>query len=153
MVRIVPVTDVTLVDAKTYLSELVNRVEAGEEVRITRRGKPVAKLISIKAKQPEIDIIPGLAKTDSSPPLRSGGGGPREAWWRGRSLYAPSVTPLRGAPPPPCRVPRNRGGEGRYGSIFTRAGITALRTVTDKLEFQAESAGDFVRRMRDDDSY
>jgi hypothetical protein len=27
--------------------------------------------------------------------------------------------------------------------------VAALRAVTEKLEFQAESAGDFVRRMRD----
>jgi len=32
-------------EAKTQLSRLVERVEAGEEVVITRRGKPAARLI------------------------------------------------------------------------------------------------------------
>jgi prevent-host-death family protein len=31
-------------EAKTHLSELLAAVEAGETVRITRRGKPVAEL-------------------------------------------------------------------------------------------------------------
>lgn len=32
-------------DAKTHLSALLDKVEAGEEVVITRHGKPVARLI------------------------------------------------------------------------------------------------------------
>jgi len=32
-------------EAKNKLSELLDRVERGEEVMITRRGKPVAKLV------------------------------------------------------------------------------------------------------------
>jgi prevent-host-death family protein len=32
-------------EAKTHLSELLVAVEAGEEVLITRRGKPVARLV------------------------------------------------------------------------------------------------------------
>jgi prevent-host-death family protein len=32
-------------DAKNKLSELLDRVEKGEEIVITRRGRPVAKLI------------------------------------------------------------------------------------------------------------
>jgi antitoxin (DNA-binding transcriptional repressor) of toxin-antitoxin stability system len=31
-------------DAKTYVSELLDRVERREEIAITRRGRPVAKL-------------------------------------------------------------------------------------------------------------
>jgi prevent-host-death family protein len=34
-----------LFDAKNRLSALVDRVERGEEITITRRGKPVAKLV------------------------------------------------------------------------------------------------------------
>jgi prevent-host-death family protein len=79
-------TDVTLADAKAHLSELVNRVEAGEDVRITRRGKLVARLTPISAKRPALDVA-------------------------------------------------------------------ELRAVTDQMEFQAESAGDFIRRMRDEDRY
>ncbi len=33
-------------EAKTKLSELLARVERGEEIVITRRGKPVAKLVA-----------------------------------------------------------------------------------------------------------
>jgi prevent-host-death family protein len=35
--------------AKTHLAELIGRVEDGEEVVITRRGKPVAKLVPHRA--------------------------------------------------------------------------------------------------------
>jgi len=35
---------VTLAQAKAQLSELLNKVEAGEEVIITRRGKAVARI-------------------------------------------------------------------------------------------------------------
>ena len=35
---------VNLAQAKACLSELLDKVEAGEEVVITRRGKPVARL-------------------------------------------------------------------------------------------------------------
>jgi prevent-host-death family protein len=34
--------------AKTYLSQLIQRVERGEEIAIARAGKPVAKLIPYK---------------------------------------------------------------------------------------------------------
>lgn len=35
---------VNLADAKARLSELIDRVEAGDSIEITRRGKPVACL-------------------------------------------------------------------------------------------------------------
>ena len=35
-------------EAKTHLSSLLDRVAAGEEVVITRHGKPVARLIGAK---------------------------------------------------------------------------------------------------------
>jgi prevent-host-death family protein len=37
--------DVALFEAKNRLSELIDRVEAGEEIAITRRGKVVARLV------------------------------------------------------------------------------------------------------------
>ena len=37
-------------EAKNKLSELIDRAERGEETVITRRGKPVAKLVPISAK-------------------------------------------------------------------------------------------------------
>lgn len=44
---------VTLADAKAHLSHLLDQVETGEEVIITRRGQPVARISPIvKPKQP-----------------------------------------------------------------------------------------------------
>ena len=37
--------DVSVADATNRLSELLRSVEAGETVRITRNGKPVAQLV------------------------------------------------------------------------------------------------------------
>ncbi len=36
-------------EAKTKLAELLDKVEAGESVTITRRGKAVAQMISVRA--------------------------------------------------------------------------------------------------------
>ena len=36
-------------EAKTHLSQLLDQVEAGQEVIITRRGKPVARLVPMQA--------------------------------------------------------------------------------------------------------
>lgn len=44
-----------LFEAKTHLSELVARVEAGDEIVITRHNKPVAKLVPITSEiSPEL---------------------------------------------------------------------------------------------------
>ncbi len=40
---------VNLAEAKAHLSELVSRAQSGEETIITRRGKPVAKLVPVAA--------------------------------------------------------------------------------------------------------
>jgi prevent-host-death family protein len=46
-------TTVTLVEAKAHLSELLDKVEAGEDVVITRHGRPVAQLSAVvKPKKP-----------------------------------------------------------------------------------------------------
>jgi prevent-host-death family protein len=79
-------TNVSIADAKARLSELVERVEAGDEVCITRRGKPVARLSAVRTKWKPIDI-------------------------------------------------------------------EALRKLTSKMPRQKESAGDFMRRLRDSDRY
>lgn len=36
-------------EAKTHLSEIIAAVEAGETVTITRRGRPVARLVPVEA--------------------------------------------------------------------------------------------------------
>ena len=40
-------TEIGTFEAKNRLSELLDRAERGEEVIITRRGKPVAKLVPV----------------------------------------------------------------------------------------------------------
>jgi prevent-host-death family protein len=48
---------VTVVEAKARLSELIDKAVAGEEVVITRHGKPVAQMSAAKpAKQPVPDL-------------------------------------------------------------------------------------------------
>ncbi|OGK79796.1 MAG: hypothetical protein A2X52_02200 [Candidatus Rokubacteria bacterium GWC2_70_16] len=39
--------DVGIYEAKSKLSQLVERAEAGEEVILTRRGRPVAKIVDV----------------------------------------------------------------------------------------------------------
>ena len=44
---------VNLAEAKTHLSHLLDQVEAGEEIVITRRGQPIARITPLeKPKQP-----------------------------------------------------------------------------------------------------
>lgn len=47
---------INLADAKAHLSELVDRVEAGDTFEIARRGKPVARLGSVSKARRQIDI-------------------------------------------------------------------------------------------------
>jgi prevent-host-death family protein len=46
-------TRVTIHEAKTNLSRLIEQVEKGGEVVISRRDKPVARLVPIEAARPE----------------------------------------------------------------------------------------------------
>jgi len=55
------------IDAKAHLSELVERAERGEPVRITRRGKPVARLAAIVRQPTPIDLEALRALTSSMP--------------------------------------------------------------------------------------
>ena len=59
---------VNIYDAKTHLSELVQRAAAGEEIVIARNGKPAARLVALAA-----------------PPVRRPGG------WEGRVWVAPDI--------------------------------------------------------------
>lgn len=56
---------VSLAEAKAHLSELINTVEAGEEIVITRHGRAVARVSPPeKIKQPlPIDRLASLRKT------------------------------------------------------------------------------------------
>jgi prevent-host-death family protein len=66
---------ISLAEAKAHLSELIDRVEAGEPIEITRRGKPVARLTTIAAPRKPIDVAKLRALTDRMPqaPISAGG--------------------------------------------------------------------------------
>jgi prevent-host-death family protein len=53
-------TQVNLYEAKTHLSELVERAAAGEEIVIAKAGKPRARLVPVEEARPE--RRPGRAK-------------------------------------------------------------------------------------------
>jgi prevent-host-death family protein len=55
---------VNLAGAKAQLSAWVARAEAGETVEITRRGKPVARLVAAETPRERIDIERLRALTD-----------------------------------------------------------------------------------------
>ncbi len=59
--------DIPLADAKARLSELVTRAAAGDAVRITRRGRPVAQLTRLGAPRRPIDAVALKALTDAMP--------------------------------------------------------------------------------------
>jgi prevent-host-death family protein len=56
---------VNVQDAKTRLSELLARVERGEEIVIARGGKPIARLSSYVAPLREVGFVPGPPLPDS----------------------------------------------------------------------------------------
>lgn len=62
-------TAINLADAKAHLSELVDRVEAGDSIDITRRGKPVARLTAASKPRKSIDaaLLRSLTATMPSP--------------------------------------------------------------------------------------
>ncbi|HEX4180063.1 MAG TPA: type II toxin-antitoxin system Phd/YefM family antitoxin [Caulobacteraceae bacterium] len=57
---------ISLAEAKAHFSELIDRVEAGEPIEITRRGKPVAVVTAAGPRKP-IDVAKLRALTDSMP--------------------------------------------------------------------------------------
>ncbi len=58
---------INLADAKAHLSELVDRVEAGDSIDITRRGKPVARLTAVARPRRPIDAALLRALTQTMP--------------------------------------------------------------------------------------
>jgi len=59
---------VNLADAKAHLSELIDRVEAGDSIDITRRGKPVARLTAVAGPRKRIDVAPLRSLTQDLTP-------------------------------------------------------------------------------------
>jgi len=46
---------ISLAEAKAHLSELIDRVEGGESIEISRRGKPVARLTAPATPRKPVD--------------------------------------------------------------------------------------------------
>ena len=76
----------SLAEAKTHIFALIERVDAGETIEITRRGKPIANIVPAPRKLKKVDV-------------------------------------------------------------------EALRRLAERLPYQEQSAGDFIRAMRDDARY
>ena len=66
---------VNIHEAKTHFSRLVERVEAGEEILIARAGRPVARLVPLKARtaprppgvwRGRVRMAPDFDSTDAS---------------------------------------------------------------------------------------
>ena len=54
---------ITVAETKAHLSEILNSLENGEEIIITRRGRPVAKLTAITPAKKPLHSLAGLRKT------------------------------------------------------------------------------------------
>ncbi|MBV9570113.1 MAG: type II toxin-antitoxin system prevent-host-death family antitoxin [Alphaproteobacteria bacterium] len=61
---------VSLANAKAQLSKLIDRVETGEEVVITRHGRPVARVTAVEQPKRPIDFDALARIRKSNPPLR-----------------------------------------------------------------------------------
>jgi prevent-host-death family protein len=59
---------INLADAKAHLSELVDRVEAGDSVIISRRGKAVAQLTAVTRSRTPINAALLQSLTTIMPP-------------------------------------------------------------------------------------
>ena len=59
---------ISVADAKAHLSQLVDRVEAGQSIAITRRGKAVAQLTAVEGPRKRIDLAMLQALTNGVPP-------------------------------------------------------------------------------------
>jgi prevent-host-death family protein len=47
-------------EAKTHLSRLLERVEAGEEIDLARRGTVIATLVPARSRVPRLGTMPGI---------------------------------------------------------------------------------------------
>jgi antitoxin (DNA-binding transcriptional repressor) of toxin-antitoxin stability system len=51
-------------EAKTQLSRLLGRVEAGEEIDLARRGKVIATLVPVRRRAPRLGSMPEIVVAD-----------------------------------------------------------------------------------------
>ena len=60
-------------EAKTELSRLLARVEAGEEIDVARRGRVIATLVPARGRVPRLGSMPGIRiGADFDDPLPDG---------------------------------------------------------------------------------
>ncbi len=64
-------TTCTVAEAKAHLSELLARVENGEELTITRRGRPVAQITPVHPAKRPADWQAIRAFRESTPLMRT----------------------------------------------------------------------------------
>jgi prevent-host-death family protein len=77
-------TTVSAFDAKTHLSRLLQEVESGGSIVITRRGKPVARLTPMGTTDEEMSREDALKGLDSLREHVKGRGGIRQYIAQGR---------------------------------------------------------------------
>jgi prevent-host-death family protein len=65
---------VNLAHAKAHLSELIDKIEQGEEIVITRRGRPAARLGPVERPRQPIDFKALEEFRNRMPPLRKPAG-------------------------------------------------------------------------------
>jgi len=65
--------------AKTHLSEILERVAEGEEIVLTRRGKPIARLVPVRPATPHI-LGAGIHDPNIDAGILS-----RDNWWKSLS--------------------------------------------------------------------
>ena len=58
---------VSVHEAKTHLSRLLEKVAAGDEIIIAKSGKPVARLVAITAEQPRVVLGSDRGKVRIAP--------------------------------------------------------------------------------------
>lgn len=71
-------------EAKTNLSRLLEKVEKGERITLTRHGRPVAMLVPVEEKRPPEDVVRELKEFRRG--RRIGDGGARALVEEGRRL-------------------------------------------------------------------
>ena len=94
------VVSIALAEAKAHLSQVLDRVEAGEELVITRRGKPVAPLPSLAAFRAQFPQM-RRSSTEVIRAIRDEGlrrvlstGKPGEIEWKGRHVQIVPRDPM-----------------------------------------------------------
>ena len=94
------VVSIALAEAKAHLSQVLDRVEAGEELVITRRGKPVAPLPSLAAfraqfpqmRRSSTEVIRAIRDESLRRVLSTGK--PGEIEWKGRHVQIVPRDPM-----------------------------------------------------------